>query len=369
MKERYVSDLAVGQAIQETFFVRKKLIKQTKRGDDYLDLLLADRTGEIEAKIWSSSNAISVQFERGDFVEISARVEAFGDKVQLVIDNLRKLDFSEVDKGDFIPVCPRDIEEMLARLKEIAYGISNPHLKSLIEAFFNDATLLERFKNAPGAKEFHHAYIGGLLEHTLSVVGLVELVCKHYTDVDRDMLVAAAIFHDIGKVEEISQKNVEFDYTVRGRFLGHVVLSLEILNGLLARVEKFPELLALEFLHVVASHHGELEFGAPKEPMTKEALILHYLDNMDAKMWMMGHAVPEAKDDLWAYSKSLRRVVYRGGKEGYRFNIPDAPVQKEEMTKENDKFKEQAESRAEKEESLTTVDHPFLTLFDKPDKK
>lgn len=360
MKKHYVRDLEEGQSIQDVFFVSKKQIRQTQNREDFVDLLLSDYTGEIEARIWSNSSAISVDFGRGDFIEVAGRVVSFREKKQLVIDDLRKLDREKIDLNDFIRVCPRDRDEMLGKLREIAYSVSNPHLKALVVAFFNDEELLEKFKVAPGAKEFHHAYIGGLLEHTLSVVGLADLVCRHYTDIDRDLLITSAIFHDIGKAEEISWEQVEFDYTMQGRFLGHTALGVEIIGRLISKIDEFPKSLALELLHIVASHHGEIGFGAFKEPMTKEAIILHHLDNIDAKVWMIGHAIEESADEDWPYSKSLKRVVYGAKKGGYQFQIPDVLEKKGEGGCESEKSKEA-------EKNLT--EHPFLSLFDEPYKK
>jgi len=368
MKNCYVCDLAVGEKITETFVVRRKQLKQTRRGDNYLDLLLADRSGEIDTKVWPGSGAIGAEFERGDYVEVTATVDEYEGKKQLVVERLRKLDPGEIDLHDFVPASPRDIDGMLVRLKEVAESVSNPYLRALADAFFSDADLVGEFKSAPGAAKMHHAYIGGLLEHTLSVVGLAELVCRHYPDIDRDLLVSSALLHDIGKVKELSWDGADFDYTVRGRFLGHTVLGMEMVSRLIEKIEGFPEQLRLELLHIIASHHGEAQFGAPREPVTKEALILHYLDNMDAKLQMAGSAIEGAEGELWSnYSKGLRRMMYRLGKEGYRFRWPDVPgpdVAGEERVLGN-----RANSDSEEGQSTGLKDHPFLTLFDEVKKK
>jgi len=329
MKRYYVRDiqgLEVGDALTDVFLVRRKQVRQTRRGDDYLDLTLADRSGEISAKIWSNSDAMGVEFDRGDYVEVEAIVGEYDDSKQLVVEKLRRIDAADVALEDFVPSCSQDIEGMLERLKQMAQSVSNTYLRALLDVFFDDGEFIERFKRSSGAARLHHAYAGGLLEHTLSVVGLADLMCRHYPDIDRDLLIAAAILHDIGKVEEIAWDGTGFEYTVRGRFLGHTVLGLEIVSRMIDAVEDFPEPLKLELLHVIASHHGEAQFGAPREPVTKEALLLHYLDNIDAKLQMAGSAIEDATDEVWSdYSKGLRRVVYREGKEGYSFRWPEAP--------------------------------------------
>ena len=375
MKKRYVRDLVVDEFVHDVFVVRKKQLKQTRKGDSYIDLVLADRTGEVDAKIWSNSAAMGVAFERGDFVAVSAGVEDYGGKVQLNIHDLKKVAPEDVEISDFVPSSAHDADEMLASLKQIASSLENPHLRALLQEFFSDEELIGRFKTAPAAVRMHHTYVGGLLEHTLSVVGLAELVCKHYPDLDRDLLIASAILHDVGKIEEISWDGVEFDYTVKGRFLGHTVLGLEIVSRLLERVEGFPEPLALELLHIIASHHGEMQFGAPKEPVTKEALVLHYLDNIDAKLQMAGSAIEDAEGEAWTeYSKGLRRVMYSEGKKGYQFSWPSAPdagepAGEDEAGSEADLRKEAEEPEAGGDESKSLDDHPFLTLFDEEDKK
>ena len=197
-KELFIRDLKEGLVIREIFLVRKKVLKQTREGNDYYDLLLADKTGEIEAKVWSDSGAMGVEFDRGDFVLVTAKVDVYRQKARLIIEDMSRVDSSEVDMAVFVPTCPQDIDAMLDRLKNVVSGIDNEHLRALVDTFFSDSELVEKFKTAPGAVRMHHTYIGGLLEHTLSVAGLIELICKHYPDLNRDLLLVSALLHDIG---------------------------------------------------------------------------------------------------------------------------------------------------------------------------
>jgi len=317
MKSTYIADLKPDQDATSFFLVQSKEIRQKKTGEPYLSLSLVDRTGEIEAKMWDNVAEVMHTFDRDDFVKAKGRVQIFQNRPQFTIHKIRRAEENEIAIEDFFAASERDPEEMFAELRQIVAGLANRHLKDLLEAILADEEIARRLKRAPAAKTVHHAYLGGLLEHIVSLCHLCRFAAGHYGAlVDADLLVAGAILHDIGKIYELSYRR-SLHYTDDGQLLGHIVLGLRILDEKVRLAPDFPPRLRNLLDHFIISHHGELEWGSPKVPMFAEALLLHCLDNLDAKMEAVRSLLK--KDPLiegcWtAYSQPLERMMLKTAK-------------------------------------------------------
>lgn len=311
MKETYVCDLRPDQIIVSDFLVQAKELRRKKTGEAYLSLALADKTGEVEAKMWDNVEEVESTFERDDFVKVKGAVQLYRNRPQVTVHRLKRLEESEVDLGDFLPRSERDPEEMWRELQEVVATIEKPPLKALLEKILSQPEIAARLKVAPAAKTLHHAYLGGLLEHVLSLCRLSRLVVQNYSEIDADLLLAGVILHDLGKIYELSYSR-SFTYTTEGQLLGHMILELEIVHKALAELPDFPRPLQTLLEHLLISHHGQYEFGSPKLPMFPEALLLHYLDDLDSKLQSM-QALLRREDSLgeeWTrYSPSLGRPL------------------------------------------------------------
>ena len=314
-KHIFASNIQAGEAIADVFFLASAQQGQAKNGP-YWRLVLQDASGSIEGKIWSPFSQEYTAFDQGEPYWLAARAKSYRDKSELVISAIRRLgaeEKAELDLKDFLVTSPHDSDSMFERLRNLCEThISHPPLKRLVALLFADETLVSGLKMSPAAKAMHHAYAGGLLEHTLSVCSLAMKICDHYPGLDRQLLLAGALCHDLGKIWELNS-GVAIDYTDEGRLLGHIMLGLEKLQPLVAASGLEPHT-SLHLQHLVASHHGTLEFGSPKLPATAEALVLHYADNIDAKMQQVGNALAplgEAQSGWSAYVTGLDRFVYR----------------------------------------------------------
>jgi 3'-5' exoribonuclease len=283
MKSPYVGNMIPNEVATVQLLVISKEIRQKKTGEPYLTLHLADRTGEIEAKMWDNVGEVLDAFQRDDFVKVKGLVQIYQNRVQFTVHKLRRLEDHEVDLSDYFPCSERDPEEMFRELRGIIAAFADSNLRALLDAVFSDAELVRFYKMAPAAKHIHHACRGGLLEHVLSLCTLSRLVGSHYPQIDVELLTTGAILHDIGKLEELSYAR-SFGYSPDGQLLGHIILGLRLLNKTFDGLPNFPPRLRTLVEHMVLSHHGELEFGSPKTPMFAEALLLHHLDNLDSKM-------------------------------------------------------------------------------------
>jgi 3'-5' exoribonuclease len=289
MKALFVDGLVPNEPVTTQFLVVSKEIRQKKTGEPYLTLHLADRTGEIEAKMWDNVVEVMHTFDRDHFVKVKGLPQVYQNRSQFVIHKLRRLEDHEVDFGDFFPCSERNPDEMFAELTEMIAGMQNPHLRTLLQKIFADPALASAYKLAPAAKSIHHACRGGLLEHVLSLAALARFMASHYPEIDLDLLLTGVILHDIGKVEELTYAR-SFGYSAEGQLLGHIVLGLRYVGATCDQLPEFPARLRMLVEHMVISHHGELEFGSPKLPMFPEALLLHQLDNLDSKMNTMRNA-------------------------------------------------------------------------------
>lgn len=279
----YIHTLRDGEMISEVYLCKNKVVAKTKAGKSYYSMQLQDKTGIIDAKVWELSNAIA-HFDPMDYIRVDAQVTSFNGALQLNVKRVRVADEGEFDPADYMPCSTKSIDGMYSDLLSIIDSIRQPHLKKLLQSFFvEDAAFITKFKNHSAAKSIHHGFIGGLLEHTLSVAKLCDYIAANYAAINRDLLITAAIFHDIGKVEELSGFP-ENDYTDEGQLVGHIVMGTMMISEKIKDIPGFDKTLANELKHCVLSHHGELEFGSPKKPALIEALALAHADNLDAKL-------------------------------------------------------------------------------------
>ncbi len=334
MKDFYICDCArhENKVITSTFVVVAKQVKPKKTGEPYLALTLGDRSGQVEAKMWDNVEEVLEAFEQDDFLKVKGLINKYKQRFQLTIHKLRKLGDSEIEFADYLPKTTKDIDELWRTLSEFVAGFQNPHLKALLQAFMADPEITAAYRNAPAAKTLHHAYIGGLLDHVVSLSRSCDLMTRNYPQVNRDLLLTGAFLHDIGKIHELTY-NRSFSYTTKGQLLGHMIIELEMLQTKLAQVPGFPEELKTMVEHLIISHHGQYDFGSPKLPMFPEALMLHYLDDLDSKMEAMrAHFERESNlDGPWtSYNPSLGRPLLNTEK----FLAPKKPTPTEESPSE-----------------------------------
>jgi len=312
MKTPLVKDLTAEQAITGFFLVHEKEVRNTNAGKPYLRMELGDRSGTIEARMWDQFDSLARDVSRDDFVKVQARVEIYRNKPQLALQQFRLAKPEEIDLADFLPHTSYNVEEMYKQLLAFAGEMNNPWLKKLVMNILTDPHIAARFKRAPAAKVMHHAYLGGLLEHVVGLCGLAKLVAAHYRELDVDLLLAAAMLHDVGKLDELCYERA-VSYTSEGQLLGHIVMELETVSKAIEGIEGFPPKLKAVVQHILISHHGQYEFGSPKLPMIREALVFHYLDDMDSKMGAVRAALNiDSGEENWsAYSGALGRKFLR----------------------------------------------------------
>jgi len=287
MKDIYIADLAnfdEGTRFDGYFLVLAKQLRTTKTNKPYLNLILGDKTGQLEARIWEVTDPrIAKDFERGDIVKARGTASKFDDRLQMKVDQLRVALDTEVDRMDLLPSSTYDVGEMWRQLRGFVDSLVNPDLKRLLNTLLEDPAIAEAYREAPAAKQLHHAWLGGLLEHVISLCTLADRVVPHYPLIDRDLLLTGVILHDIGKVRELSWA-VGFEYTIEGMLLGHIQIGAALAERTMDSLPDFPPKLKTLVLHLILSHHGKLEFGSPKLPMIPEALMLNFIDDLDAKM-------------------------------------------------------------------------------------
>jgi 3'-5' exoribonuclease len=313
MKDFYIRDAGQydNKVITSSFVVASKQVKPKRTGELFLWLTLADRSGQIEAKMWDNVGEVMDKFDQDDYVKVKGLINRFNGRLQLTIHKLRRMEDSEIDPTDYLPRGPRDPEQLWKELGEFVATVKDMHLRALLEAFLGDPQIAAAYRLAPAAKTLHHAYIGGLLDHVVSLFRVCDLACRNYPHVNRDLLLAGAFLHDIGKIHELSYHR-SFAYTTRGQLLGHMVIELEMLQQKVAQVPDFPAGMKTLLEHLIISHHGHYEFGSPKLPMFPEALMLHYLDDLDSKMESMRAQLEReaGNQEEWAgYNASLARPL------------------------------------------------------------
>ncbi len=313
MKSPYVNELEPNHLVTTSFLVHSKEVRQKKTGELYLSLQLGDRTGELDAKMWDNVAEAMDAFERDDFVKVKGLVQIFHNRPQLTVHKVRRMDESEIDFADYFPASRRDPAEMWEELCANVAACSNPHLKALLEAMLDDEDIAGRFRRAPAAKQIHHAYLGGLIEHVLSVCALARMAASHYPNLDGDLLLAGVVLHDIGKIHELNYER-GFSYSSDGQLLGHISIAVRMVAEKLRAIPDFPPQLRSLVEHMILSHHGHLEFGSPKLPLFPEALALHYLDDLDSKMECMRALIEndrQLEGCFTAYSGPLERSALK----------------------------------------------------------
>lgn len=315
-KQLFVKDLEEGERIAELFLVKSARLAETRAGKAYIQLSLMDRSGEINGPVWDRAEELYPHCTPGSFLWVEATVQSYREQLQLKIDSLKPVSAEEVDLSAFVPCCPKDRADLAKRVQELAASVGNPFLRKLLNRFLKKEPMWQRFQDSPAAKGIHHAYLGGLLEHSLSVAELAGTMSDHYPGVDRSLLVAGALLHDLGKVEELHMELALIEYTPKGRLKGHLVIGSEMVAMEAARIKDFPEDLLEQLQHLILSHHGRQEFGSPAVPMTIEAFLLSFLDDMDAKMNLMEQLRAKIKDpglQRSEYQRSLERFLYLSG--------------------------------------------------------
>ena len=314
---RYIETLREGERINEIYLCKMKQSALTKAGKPYDNLVLQDKTGTLDAKIWDPGSVGIDEFDALDYVAVTGDITSFQGNLQLSVKRARKVAEGEYDPKDYLPVSEKNVDEMYTELCTLIQGVSNPYLNRLLKSFFvEDTEFVKRFKFHSAAKSVHHGFVGGLLEHTLGVTKNCEYFAKAYPFLNHDLLVSAAIFHDIGKLEELSVFP-ENDYTDEGQLLGHIMIGAEMVGERIRTIEGFPTRLGNELKHCILAHHGELEFGSPKKPALAEALALSFADNMDAKMETIREifaGTPENSTDWLGYNRFLETNIRKTSK-------------------------------------------------------
>lgn len=326
MKSPMCRDLAPGQSVQGIFLVQSKEVRQKRTGEPYLSLSLMDRSGDIDAKMWDNVAVVMDLFERDDFIKVKGETQLFQNRLQLTVHSLQRVADADVDLADFLPASRRDPREMFAELEGIIASLKNPHLKALLENLFHDPEIAARYRQAPAAKGIHHAWLGGLLEHVLSLCTLARAIAPNYPGIDEDLLLTGVILHDIGKITELEYSR-SFAYSTEGGLLGHIQIGVRMVADHMPA--GFPSKLRSLVEHMILSHHGQLEFGSPKLPVFPEALLLHHLDNLDSKMATMFATIERdrATPGLWTgYNAALERSIL--DREKYLAEEPPKPAAK-----------------------------------------
>lgn len=315
---KYIDSLREGERINEVYLCKVKQSALTKAGKPYDNLVLQDKTGTLDAKIWEPGSVGIDEFETLDYIAVMGDITSFQGNLQLNVKRVRKVQEGEYDPKDYLPVSTRDVDEMYEELTALIGTVANPYLKKLLSSFFTeDKEFEKRFKFHSAAKTVHHGFVGGLLEHTLSVAKHCDYFASVYSMLNRDLMITAAIFHDVGKLEELSTFP-ENDYTDAGQLLGHIVIGAEMVGERIRSIPGFPKGLENELKHCILAHHGELEFGSPKKPALAEALALSFADNIDAKMETIREifaGVPENNLEWQGYNRLLESNIRRAGRE------------------------------------------------------
>lgn len=320
MGRRFIDQFRDGDSIDEVYLAAEKQLRVNKNGNPYIQVELRDRSGGITARMWNAGENVFRQFENGDFISVEAKVQTFNGALQVILTSIEKAEPKSVELGDFLPRSEHDIGKMTARLRDYLLKLTNPFLRALAECFLGDDQFMTGFTTCPAGVKMHHAYVGGLLEHVLSMMDCADKLCPLYAGVDRDLVIMGIFLHDIGKTKELSYARA-FAYTDEGQLIGHIQLGLEMLAVQAAKVpdllsEHLPRELFARLRHMILSHHGTLEHGSPKIPMTPEAQLLHLIDVLDTRMHQTLRAIKDDRMNATAwtpYDPANGRKIYKGG--------------------------------------------------------
>jgi len=323
MGRRFIDQLRDGDSFDEIYLVIDKQLKANRNGAPFIQVELRDRTGNIAARFWNAGEAVFRSFENGDYIRAEGKVQLYQGTLQVILEHIERAEPKFIDSQDFLPKTEQDIPKLFDKLRNYMLRLANPHLRALAECFLMDDDFVKGFSAAPAGVKLHHAYIGGLLEHTVGMMDMADKLLPHYPGIDRDLVLVGLFLHDSGKVRELSYLRA-FGYTDEGQLLGHIPMAVEMITEQSNKVsdltgEPFPRELLVRVKHIILSHHGTLEHGSPKVPMTPEAMLVHCIDSMDSRMHMV---LRELKDDrnnptAWTpYNTNLHRRIYKGGPNG-----------------------------------------------------
>ena len=318
MTRRFINELGENEALDQVFRVQSKRLRSNRNGNLYLQMDLADRTGTVNAMLWNANQQLHDSFESGDYLLVKGKTQFFNGAMQIIVSEIESVDAGTIDAADYFPLTSQKVNELFEKLRQILSDLSNDSLGKLAEAYLLDDLLVEKLKQAPAAMKNHHAYHGGLLEHIVSLLELVTRVAPHYDELDQDLLLMGAFLHDLAKVDELVY-DTELGYSDEGELVGHLVMGVVTLEEKARQVaeqvgEPFPPALLLRLKHMIVSHHGRLEYGSPKVPMTPEAIALHFLDDLDAKLqaFRQATAMDAGNNPGWTnYVPALGRKLYR----------------------------------------------------------
>ncbi len=317
MKKQFITELKAGDGVDDIFVLAQKNIGHKKDGNPYLNVVLGDKSGHLKGVAWDQVEKLSAAASAGDLVRVEGGVSEYRNELQLVVKSMAFQPSDAADPNDFLPASKRNVHVMFERLTGMTRNLKDNFLRELFEAFWMDVEFVNKFKSSPAAKKMHHAYVGGLLEHSLSMVLLTERISGHYSGIDMEMVMAGAILHDIGKTRELSC-GYNFEYSDEGRLLSHIVIGLQMLDEKIKLVPDFPEEKAILLKHMIISHHGSRAFGSPEPPKTIEAVLLNYIDEMDSKInSIREYIASDESDEAWTgYHRLLERHFYRGSSKG-----------------------------------------------------
>jgi len=307
------------ESVDEVFLASEKQLRTNRQGNLYLQLRLSDRSGSVTAMMWNAGEKVYRSFDNGDYLRVQGTAQFYNGTLQMILNRVEKVDATEIDESDFITLGAADIDQLTGRLSEMLRAMKSYPLRNLAECFLVDEEFMARFSSASAGVKNHHAYRGGLLEHVISLMELTAVVAVRYPEIDSDLLLMGAFLHDIGKIRELTYER-DLGYSDEGQLIGHLVIAVGMLDEKVREAEElsgeeFPEELLLRLKHMIVSHHGEYEFGSPKLPMTLEAIALHYLDNLDSKMYSVGQLIREDAntDSHWTpYQAHLGRKLFKG---------------------------------------------------------
>ena len=318
MGRQYINQFSEGESINQVFVANGKQLRPNRQGNLYLQLTLSDKSGSVNAMQWNANQSVYDSFENGDYVGIKGTTQLFNGNLQIIVQQLKKADESRVDEADFVTLTNENIGQLIVQLRQFVDSISHPQLQSLCQQYLDSKDIMEKFSQAPAGVKNHHAYQGGLIHHVVSLMELAESVVQHYPEVDRDLVLAGVLLHDLSKTDELAYER-SLEYTDEGQLVGHLVMGVELLGKQIDQWEAnqgttFPNDIAIQLKHMIVSHHGQYDFGSPKLPMTLEALVLHMIDNLDAKVHQFSHAMDSEANpgDNWTpFIPTLGRKLYK----------------------------------------------------------
>lgn len=321
MPRRYINQLSERDAVDEVFLVAEKQLRANRQGNHYLQLRLSDKTGSVTGMLWNANENLYGSFENGNFLRVQGTTQVYNGNLQMIVTRIERVDPSQVDETDFVTLQTAEVDKLAARLAQLLRGVRNVPLRDLAECFLVDEAFMAKFTSAPAGVKNHHAYKGGLLEHVVSLMEVCQVVAPRYPQVDADLLLLGAFLHDAGKIDELTYDR-ELGYSDEGQLIGHVVMAVSMVEEKAREAaklsgEEFPRELLLRLKHMIVSHHGEYEFGSPKLPMTLEAIALHHLDNLDAKIYSVGQILKEDanSDSNWtSYNQAMGRKFFKGAR-------------------------------------------------------